>query len=257
MDLATIIGMISAFVIITIAIFLGGSINQFMDLPSALIVLGGGLAATLVRFPLSSILSAFATGAKLAFTHKKIEPRDLVEEISGLAELQRKSGPLGLESAEITDNNLNKGIQYIADGYDHELIRESMERERDLYLNRLSEGKRVYAALGDAAPAFGMIGTLVGLVQMLATMDDPSTIGPSMAIALLTTLYGSVIANVVCLPLVDKLDAKFEVEELNQTLIIDGVLQIKENKSPSLIKEMLLAYMPEQHREEMLAAAAA
>ena len=123
-----------------------------------------------------------------------------------------------------------------------------MERERDLFLTRLAEGKRVFKALGDSAPAFGMIGTLVGLVQMLANMDDPSTIGPSMAIALLTTLYGALISNVICLPLVDKLDAKFDVEELNQTLVIDGVLQIRESKSPSIIREMLIAYLPDKAR---------
>src|SRR5690606_39560300 len=113
--------------------------------------------------------------------------------------------------------------QYIADGYDSAFILETMQRERDLRLERLEEGKRIFKAMGDAAPAFGMIGTLVGLVQMLTTMDDPSTIGPAMAVALLTTLYGALIANVVCLPIVDKLDAKFEDEEVNQTLVIDEI----------------------------------
>ncbi|MDD7911835.1 MULTISPECIES: motility protein A [Pseudovibrio] len=256
MDLATIIGIIAAGAVIAIAIFIGGSFSQFIDLPSILIVIGGGMAATLVRFPLSGIARAFVLGGKEAFTHKNVQPRDLIEEIANLADIVRKQGPLGLETAEVSDPYLTKGIQFIADGYEHDHIRSSMERERDLYLTRLQEGKRVYKALGEAAPAFGMIGTLVGLVQMLATMDDPSTIGPSMAIALLTTLYGSVIANVFCLPIVDKLDAKFDMEELNQTLIIDGVLQIRDNKSPTLIREMLLAYMPEHHREEFMEQAA-
>ncbi|MCL4157657.1 UNVERIFIED_CONTAM: hypothetical protein GTU68_007265 [Idotea baltica] len=130
-----------------------------------------------------------------------------------------------------------------------------MERERDLQLTRLSEGKRVFKALGDSAPAFGMIGTLVGLVQMLANMDDPAAIGPSMAIALLTTLYGALVSNIICLPLVDKLDAKFDVDDLSQTLIIDGVCQIRESKSPALIKEMLIAYLPEKARAELADAA--
>ncbi|WP_349358295.1 MotA/TolQ/ExbB proton channel family protein [Stappia sp.] len=255
MDLSSIIGIIAAFTVVVIAILLGGNITQFIDVPSMLIVLGGGFAATLVRFPLAGIGSAFVVGSKVAFTHKKVSPRDLIEEVTSLADTVRKSGPLGLENVEVSDPNLAKGVQYIADGYEASFIKDTMERERDLYLERLSEGKRVFKALGDSAPAFGMIGTLVGLVQMLATMDDPSTIGPSMAIALLTTLYGALISNVVCLPLVDKLDSKFDVEEVNQTLVIDGVMQIRENKSPALIRDMLVAYLPEKQRAELAEAA--
>lgn len=255
MDLSSIIGIIAAFAVVTIAILLGGNIAQFIDLPSVLIVLGGGFAATLVRFPLAGIGSAFIVGSKAAFTHKKVNPRDLIEDITSLADTVRKSGPLGLENVEVSDASLAKGIQYIADGYEGAFIKDAMERERDLYLERLQEGKKVFKALGESAPAFGMIGTLVGLVQMLATMDDPSTIGPSMAIALLTTLYGALVANVICLPIVDKLDSKFDIEEVNQTLVIDGVMQIRENKSPALIRDMLIAYVPEKARADFAEAA--
>lgn len=255
MDLSSIIGIVAAFAVVTIAILLGGNITQFIDLPSILIVLGGGFAATLVRFPLAGIGSAFIVGSKAAFTHKKVNPRDLIEDITSLADTVRKSGPLGLENVEVSDASLAKGIQYIADGYEAAFIKDAMERERDLYLERLQEGRKVFKALGDSAPAFGMIGTLVGLVQMLATMDDPSTIGPSMAIALLTTLYGALVSNIICLPIVDKLDSKFDIEEVNQTLVIDGVLQIRENKSPALIRDMLIAYVPEKARAEFAEAA--
>ncbi|MEJ8473118.1 motility protein A [Roseibium algae] len=255
MDLATLIGMIGAFGIVITAIFLGGSISQFIDVPSMLIVIGGGLLATLIRFQLSDVGSAFGTGFKVALAGKSISPRDLISEITNLGEVVRKSGPLGLENVDVSDTVLAKGVQYIADGYELDFIRESMERERDLQLTRLAEGKRVFKALGDSAPAFGMIGTLVGLVQMLANMDDPAAIGPSMAIALLTTLYGALISNIICLPLCEKLDAKFDVDELNQTLIIDGVLQIRESKSPALIQEMLIAYLPDKHRAALLEAA--
>ncbi|MXN65302.1 flagellar motor protein PomA [Stappia sp. GBMRC 2046] len=256
MDLGTILGILIAFTMVMIAIFLGGSFNQFADFPSVLIVIGGALAATLVRFPLSGIASAMAVGFKVAFRHKKTDPRDLIEEITHLADVVRKSGPLGLESVEVSDTNLGKGVQFIADGYEAEFIRETLERERDLYLDRLRDGRKVFKALGDSAPAFGMIGTLIGLVQMLATLDDPTTIGPSMAVALLTTLYGALIANIVCLPIVDKLDSKFDVEEVNQTLIIDGVLQVRDNKSPALIRDMLTAYIPEKSRQDETAQAA-
>ncbi|MBO6757941.1 MAG: MotA/TolQ/ExbB proton channel family protein [Roseibium sp.] len=255
MDLATLIGIVGAFGIVVTAIFLGGSFGQFVDLPSILIVIGGGLAATLIRFQLSDIIAAFGTGFKVALAGKSAAPRDLIEEMTNLGEIVRKSGPLGLENVDVSDPVLAKGVQYVADGYELEFIKEAMERERDLQLTRLSEGRRVFKALGDSAPAFGMIGTLVGLVQMLANMDDPSAIGPSMAVALLTTLYGALISNIICLPVVDKLDAKFDVDELNQTLIIDGVMQIRESKSPALIKEMLIAYLPEKIRADMLEAA--
>lgn len=255
MDLASIIGIIAGFTVVVIAIFLGGNITQFIDVPSILIVIGGGLAATLIRFPLSGLLGAFKTGGKVAFKHKKTDHRATIEKIAELADIVRKSGPLGLEEVEVDEATLRKGVQYVTDGYDVEFIRDAMERERDLYLERLEEGQRVFKALGDSAPAFGMIGTLVGLVQMLATMDDPSTIGPSMAIALLTTLYGALIANVACLPIADKLAAKFKAEELNQTLIIDGVVQVRENASASVIKEMLVAYLPDEARAALQDAA--
>lgn len=251
MDIATLIGMIAAFGVVVTAILLGGTLGQFIDIPSVLIVIGGGFSATLIRFTLGGIGGAIVTGGKVAFGNKSSNPRDMIEKITELADTARKSGPLGLENVEVDDPVLAKGVQFIADGYEPGFIRESMERERDLYIERLQEGKRFYKQLGDAAPAFGMIGTLVGLVQMLAAMDDPSAIGPAMAIALLTTLYGALVSNVICIPIVDKLDSKLDGEDLNQTLIIDGIMQIRENKSPNLIREMLIAYLPEKARSEL------
>ncbi|HCO54836.1 MAG TPA: flagellar motor protein PomA [Pelagibacterium sp.] len=249
MDLATILGIIAGAAVIAFAIFMGGSFSAFVDIPSIFIVIGGGFAATLIRFPLAGVGQALVTGGRVAFTHKKVEPRELIEKIARMGDIARRQGPLGLEGMDFDEPNLRKGAQYIADAYDPDFIRESMELERDQYLSRLSEGQRVFKSLGDAAPAFGMIGTLVGLVQMLGSMDDPSAIGPAMAVALLTTLYGAIIANLVCLPISDKLLAKFSVEEINQTLIIDGIMSIRDGKSPNLIREMLVAYLPEQQRE--------
>jgi chemotaxis protein MotA len=255
MDLATIIGMLAGGGVILAAIFVGGNPGGFVDVPSVLIVIGGGLCATLIRFQMSAILKSLLLGAKTAFKHKKLEARDLIDEIAGYGDIVRKNGPLGLENVNASHPVLEKGLQFITDGYDPPFIQESLERERDLSLDRLSEGQRVFKSLGDAAPAFGMIGTLVGLVQMLATMDDPSTIGPSMAIALLTTLYGAVVANLVCLPVADKLNAKIAQDEVNLSLIIDGILQVREGRSPALIREMLLAYLPEAQREQLADAA--
>lgn len=252
MDLATILGMLAGAGFIIYAILMGGSFSQFVDIGSVLIVIGGGVAATLIRFPLAGVASAIGTGGKIAFTHKKVEPREIIDAVAEMGDIVRKSGPLGLEGIELSEANLKKGAQMIADGYDESFIRETMELARDQYLTRLSEGKRVFKSLGDAAPAFGMIGTLVGLVQMLANMDDPAAIGPAMAIALLTTLYGAILANLVCLPIADKLGAKSDFEEVNQTLIIDGIMAVREGKSPSLIREMLVAYMPEKQQAQLL-----
>ena len=255
MDLATIIGIVVGTIVVIAAIMIGGTLSQFIDVPSLLIVVVGGMAATLIRFPLAGIVTSFGIGGKVAFTHKKTDPRETIEKIAELADIVRKNGPLGLEEVTVEDAQLSKGIQYITDGYEPTFIVEAMEKDRDLFLTRLEEGQRVFKSLGDAAPAFGMIGTLVGLVQMLASMDDPSAIGPAMAIALLTTLYGALVANLVCLPIADKLSAKVAVEDLNQTLIIDGVMAVRENKSPALVREMLIAYLPEKHRAELAEAA--
>jgi chemotaxis protein MotA len=184
----------------------------------------------------------------VAFTSKKGSPIEMIDAIVALADLVRKNGPLALEGAEVDDAILKKGAQMVADGYEEDMLVEMLERERDLFLQRLSEAASIYKALGDAAPAFGMIGTLVGLVQMLSTMDDPSAIGPAMAVALLTTLYGAIIANLIALPLSDKLATKGKLEEINQTLAIDGVTHLRANRSPQLIKEMLIAYLPEKER---------
>ena len=179
---------------------------------------------------------------------RRMTQRELVDEIAGLAEIARKQGPIGLEKVEIEDPFLAKGIRFVADGYDTNFIRDNLERDRDNFLTHLDEGQKIYRAVGDCAPAFGMIGTLIGMVQMFANMTDPSKLGPFMAAALLATFYGAALANLFCLPIADKLHLKLVDEEINRTLIIDGILMIREAKSPTLVREMLLAYLPEKHR---------
>jgi chemotaxis protein MotA len=181
---------------------------------------------------------------------RRTTQRELVDQVAHLAEQARKLGPVGLEKIEVEDPFLAKGIRFIADGYDTNFIRDNLERDRDNFLTHLDEGQKIYRAIGDCAPAFGMIGTLLGMVQMFANMTDPSKLGPFMATALLATLYGAVVANLWCLPLADKLHLKLADEEINRTLIIDGVLMIREAKSPTLVREMLLAYLPEKHRHD-------
>jgi chemotaxis protein MotA len=255
MDLATILGLLGAVGVVSTIIMMGGEFSMFISSHGLIVVFGGAITATFIRFPLAQIMHGFPTALKLAFSGRKVRTRDLVDEISQLAELARKQGPLALENVTPSDKFLAKGVRQIADGYDAELIRESLERERDLFLERLEEGEKIFRAIGDCAPAFGMVGTLIGMVEMFAHMQDPSKLGPFMATALLATLYGALTQNFIGLPIADKLKLKFAEEELSQTLIIDGLLQIRDSKSPAIIREMLLAYLPEKHRGEFAEAA--
>src|SRR6266446_2821712 len=250
MDIATGLGLVAGAIVLSTLIMMGGDVRMFADAHAAIVIFGGSFAATLIRFPLSSIFHGLPLGARFAFTMRRITQRDLVDEIAGLAEIARKQGPIGLDKVEIEDPFLAKGIRFVADGYDNDFIRDNLERDRDNFLTHLDEGQKIYRAIGDCAPAFGMIGTLIGMVQMFANMTDPSKLGPFMATALLATLYGAVVANLWCLPIADKLHGKLLDEETNRTLIIDGILMIRDSKSPTLVREMLLAYLPEKHRHE-------
>ena len=257
MDIATIAGILAGSLVVGYAILSGGDVGTFVNIPSMLIVIGGGFAATVIRFPLKNVFQALALGGKVAFTHRQDDPREMIDQIAELADKVRREGPLALDNLEVEDPFLKKGSQFVADGYEPAFIQESLELERDQNLARLDEAQRIYKAIGDAAPAFGMIGTIVGLVQMLSNMEDPSTIGPAMAVALLTTLYGALIANLVALPISDKLSTKGKLVDVSQTLTIDGVMQLSAGKNPNLIREMLVAYLPEKVRMEVAAAEAA
>ncbi|MEA2933908.1 MAG: chemotaxis protein MotA [Variibacter sp.] len=248
MDIATGLGLLAGVVVIVTLILMGGDFRMFYDIHAIIIIFGGSIAATLIRFPISSMLHGLPLGAKFVFTMRRVTQRELIDQIAGFAEIARKQGPIGLEKVEVDDPFLAKGIRFVADGYDVDFIRDNLERDRDNFLTHLDEGQKIYRAIGDCAPAFGMIGTLIGMVQMFANMTDPSKLGPFMAVALLATLYGALVANLVCLPIADKLHLRLVDEEINRTLMIDGVLMIRDSKSPALVREMLLAYLPEHHR---------
>jgi chemotaxis protein MotA len=249
MDIATGLGLLAGVAVVTLMIFMGGDLHMFISEHAMIIIFGGSFAATLIRFPLAAIFHGLPLGAKFAFTMRRTSQRDLVDEIAGYAEIARKEGPIGLEKIEVEDPFLAKGMRFIADGYDANFIRDNLERDRDNFLTHLDEGQKIYRAIGDCAPAFGMIGTLIGMVQMFANMTDPSKLGPFMATALLATLYGALVANIFCLPIADKLHLRLVDEEINRTLIIDGILMMRDAKSPTLVREMLLAYLPEKHRQ--------
>ncbi|MGC2082630.1 MAG: MotA/TolQ/ExbB proton channel family protein [Bradyrhizobium sp.] len=248
MDIMTGAGLVAGVIVIATMMLLGGNLEMFVSEHAAIIIFGGSISATMIRFPLNAILHGLPLGMKFVFTMSSLSARELVDELARIAEIARKQGPVGLEKVETDEPFLAKGIRYVADGYDLEFIRDNLERDRDNFLMHLDEGSKIYRAVGDCAPAFGMVGTLIGMVQMFANMTDPSKLGPFMATALLATLYGALVSNLICLPIADKLHGKLLDEETNRTLIIDGILMIRDSKSPALVREMLLAYLPEKHR---------
>jgi chemotaxis protein MotA len=248
MDITTSGGLIFGAIVLVALILMGGDLRMFADSHAFIVIFGGATAATLIRYPLSSLIHGLPMGMKFAFMMRRWSSRELIDEISRLAEVTRKQGPIGLEKENIEDPFLATGMRYVADGYDLNFIRDTLERDRDNFLMHLDEGQKIYRAIGDCAPAFGMVGTLIGMVQMFANMTDPSKLGPYMAVALLATFYGAALANLFCLPIADKLQLKLHDEETNRSLIIDGVLMIRESKSPTLVREMLLAYLPEHKR---------
>jgi chemotaxis protein MotA len=249
MDLATLIGLASGTAVVLIAIFLGGDFMAFVDVPSLLLVIGGAMAATILRFTLADVLIALKTGISAALSQARATPPMLIAEMGELAQKARKEGLIALDGIEISHDFLKKGVQLCVDGMTFEFVKDALSRDRDLYIERHEEGEKIFRAIGDAAPAFGMIGTLVGLVQMLGNMEDPQTIGPAMAIALLTTLYGALISNLVALPIADKLASKAQLEYVLRTLVIEGTLHIQNRTNPDVMIEFLSAYLPENQRE--------
>ena len=246
-DLATLLGMLIAFGFIFGAIASGGSVLLFLNVPSLLIVIGGSIAVVLMQFTIGQFLGAFKVALK-GFLHKSVDPQELITQAGVLANVARKEGMMALESQEIENPFLNKGIGLCVDGHPPDLVRKMLSKDISLTISRHEAGQRIFRALGDIAPAMGMIGTLIGLVQMLANMEDPKTIGPAMAVALLTTLYGAIIANAFALPLADKLELRSQEEKTNRTLILETISGIQEGMNPRVLEELLKAFLPEGKR---------
>ncbi|MDT8387687.1 MAG: flagellar motor protein PomA [Thiogranum sp.] len=249
MDLATLVGLLGAFGIIIAAILVGGSGLLFLNLPSMLIVIGGTLFAVLMKFPMPHFFSAFKVAMK-AFFNKAENPQRLILEGVELANIARKEGVLGLEGRDIDNEFLQRGIQLCVDGHEPEFVRSMLGKDINMTIDRHERGQAIFKAIGDVAPAMGMIGTLIGLVQMLANMDDPKKIGPAMAIALLTTLYGAIIANAFALPIADKLAHRSQEERLNKALILETIGSIQEGLNPRIMEELLKTYLPASQRED-------
>ena len=247
MDIASIVGFILAYVIITASIMMGGPFIIFVNMPSILVVVGGTFAVTLMRVTLGDFLGSFKIGLK-GFFYKLDATQALIDESVEMANVARKEGILALEGREISNAFLQKGISLCIDGHAPEIVNNLLSKDINMSIERHTVGADMFKAMAIYAPAMGMIGTLIGLVQMLANMSDPAAIGPAMAVALLTTLYGAIIANAFASPLGEKLILISGYEKRNKDLILESISGIQEGTNPRVLKQLLDAYLPESKR---------
>ncbi len=251
MDISTVIGTVLGFGLVFFAMATGpGGLVIFVNVPSIAIVFGGTAAVTLMNFPLAQIKQIIKVTLR-TYLFKLPTPQEEIERIIEYSNLARKEGLLALEGKlkEVDDAFFSKGVQLVIDGFPAETVRDIMDLEAEWQKARHADGKKMLDAVGAMAPAFGMIGTLVGLVQMLQNLSDPSKIGGGMATALLTTLYGAMCANMLCIPLAGKLEVRALEEALLRELMIEGVVAIQSGEGPQLIKEKLKSFISPAVRE--------
>lgn len=249
MDLATILGILVSFGLILWALVIGGNPIIFLNLPSALIVLGGTFGATLINYPWRNVFGVFQV-LRNAFFSRQHDPVQIIDAFLGYAQRARREGILAIEPLikNIEDDYLRKGLQLTVDGLEPQVIQEIMETEIAYLEERHDRGAEVLTMMGTFAPAMGLIGTVIGLVQMLRSMNDPSTIGPAMAVALLTTFYGVILANLVFNPMAGKLRARSREEVLVREMILEGLLAISKGENPRILQEKMNSFIAPKMR---------
>ena len=249
MDIATVLGVISAFGLVFLAISMGGGIQLFINLQSLMIVVGGTLGATMINYPLKEVFGVFSVVKKALFTKNTVS-NNLIRIFMDFAHKSRKEGILALESElkKVKDDFLIKGVQLSIDGLEPNEIKDILDTELDFIKSRHQLGAEIFTTMGSFAPALGMIGTLIGLVQMLQSMDDPSTIGPAMAVALLTTFYGSIMSNIFCIPIAGKLRTRSREEALTKEITIQGIMSLSSGDNPRVLQQKLQAFIPPNER---------
>lgn len=248
MDLATIIGILVAFGLVIAA--LGGDGFMFLDLSSLLIVVGGTIGAVLVTYPLENVLGVMGI-VKKTFLSKSEDPAELVPQFTEYAIRVRKEGILSLEAdlKNVPDEFLRKGLQLTVDGLEPQSIQQILETELVCLEDRHLKGAEILQTFGSLAPAMGMIGTIIGLVLMLKRMNDPSTIGPAMAVALLTTFYGALMANLIFNPMAGKLRTRSREEVLVRNMMIEGIMSLSKGENPRILEEKLNSFLPPKDRQ--------
>ncbi|MBN1973739.1 MAG: MotA/TolQ/ExbB proton channel family protein [Sedimentisphaerales bacterium] len=254
MDIATIIGVILGFLVVIGSCVAGGMWQAFIHIPSLALTIGGMLCATLIHFSLPQFLGIFSIIKKTIVT-KIPPPTDIIQKMVNFATINRRDGALALEQEipKLNDLFFVKGMQMLVDGQDAETIRDLLTLEIEYLRDRHSTGKKILEFMGAAAPAFGMIGTLIGLVQMLKNMESPDQIGAGMAVALLTTFYGAFAANLIFIPLAGKLGIYSKAETTAKEMIVEGVCAISQGDSPTVIREKMQVFVSQSRRQEVKA----
>lgn len=252
MDIGTILGVLVGLGLIISSILMGGSLKIFIDIPSLMIVFGGTIAAMFIAYPMKSVFLIVKVTKKALFAHP-MDVSTIIADAAKFATLNRTQGPVAIESQAKTvkDDFFRKGLQMIADGTSVSVIYDIMGGEIGLMKERHALGRNLYSDMAKFAPAFGMIGTLIGLVKMLADLSDPNNIGPSMAVALLTTFYGSVIANLICSPMAVKLKGRSETETLSMRLILEAIKSIAKGEPRNVIEDKLAVFLSGEMRKKM------
>ena len=248
MDIGTVIGVILAFGAIIGSILVGGDLTAFIDIPSVIVVIFGMVGATFIKWPMEVVKNIAGIGMKSLF-FTPADPKITIEEIGKLAETARRESVFALEKQPIDDVFMKKAMTLAADNRPPEVISSILQLEIDAMEERHRMGADIFGGMAEDGPAFGMIGTLIGLVIMLGNLSDQAAIGPAMAVALLTTFYGAVIANVICNPLKNKLSYRSTSEITKMNIVIAGTLGIVAGENPRLIKEKLNSFLPPSQRE--------
>ena len=247
MDKATLVGIVTGFALILGSMAMGGSITAFANAPGLLIVVGGTIAATLINESLSHVIGAVKV-AKNAFFERHVSSNAMIEQIVGLAAKARREGLVSLEDETIEDSFLARGVRLGVDGLSPEIIHATLASELSSLLKRHERGHKIFRFMGTTAPAMGMVGTLIGLVQMLQTLSDPAAIGPAMAIALLTTLYGAILAFLIFNPIAQKLEVRTGEETSHRRLAMMGVESILKGDNSLVIQSKLDSFLSPQER---------
>lgn len=247
MDIATIIGVVLGISLVIGSIMLGGTLGAFINIPGIAIVLGGTMAATLIMQKLNVVIGAISVAMNVLFD-KSTPPEDMIRLISEMAKTARKDGLLSLEKLEVENPFLQKGIRLLVDGMSEENVTSVLRTELIYLKRRHRRGQKVFKFMAATAPAMGMVGTLIGLVQMLQTMADPASIGPAMAVALLTTFYGAVLAFLFFGPMASKLENRSEEESARLEMIISGIIGIVNGDNPRTIEQRLVSFLEPKTR---------
>lgn len=252
MDIASFIGTFGGIAVFILGILSGGAgFGAYIDIPSVFVTLGGTIMGMFLAYPMNNLKDLPKLMAK-CYKETKIDPNGVIDKIIEFANKARKDGLLSLEESAlaIEDEFLKKGLMLIVDGTDPDLVRNLLETELDFIEERHKTGAEILELVATLGPAFGMIGTLVGLIAMLESMNDPSTLGPQMAVALVTTLYGSILANMFFMPMATKLKVKSGNEMLERQIELEGLLSIQAGENPRIIEEKLKAFLPPSLRRE-------